>query len=587
MASIKNLLIRLGVLADDIDRPVNRTTAGLRRIAREADNTHRSLTRLRSTLSALRSGTSGLGTALGGAAGALGGLGRAASSAGGHLTSLGRGAASVAGSVGGLGRAVTGTASGLAGLGGSLTRTVGSLATTGARATTTAVALSTLAAAAGSAAASGVALTSALAPAGGIVAAFPGGLLMGAAALGTLRLALSGVADAFAAAISGDLEAFLDAGKGLSESASEVAYELFQMHGAFQGLRLNAQDAFFAPLVGQMWSLLPVLNALNRGVSGLAAEFGRAALEVVRFARSSESIAAIDSIFASTRQSVAALIPALQPLLAGFRDLGVVGASWLAGLAPAFADVLARFGQFMSEAAASGRAVAWLDNALAVLKQLGALLIDLGGIMAAVLRAAESAGVGVLATLGRILDSLHAFFDSAQGQAALVAIFQALAQVGAALVPILTALVSVIASLAPHVAAIAVAIGPGLAALVATLGSALAALAPGLVAVAEGMSAAFASPALSAGAQALGQAVGGLLAAVAPLLPLLAEVAGLVGQTLAAAVQTVTPVVVTLGQALIGALSQPALHAGALALVGAIGNLVAAVAPLLPQVAQL
>src|SRR5690606_41482646 len=129
-----------------------------------------------------------------------------------------------------------------------------------------------------------------------------------------------------------------------------------------------------------------------------------------------------------------------------------------------------------------------LDNALAVLKQIGALLIDLGGIMAAVLRAAESAGVGVLATLGRILDSLHAFFDSAQGQAALVAIFQALAQVSAALVPILTALVSVIASLAPHVAAIAVAIGPGLAALVATLGSALAALAPGLVAVAEGMS---------------------------------------------------------------------------------------------------
>ncbi|MGV9779823.1 hypothetical protein ACWDS7_48475, partial [Streptosporangium sp. NPDC003464] len=224
-----------------------------------------------------------------------------------------------------------------------------------------AAALSTLAAGAASAAASMVSLAGAVAPVSGLIAALPGGVLLGAAAMGTLKVALFGVGDAFAAVLSGDFLKFAAAAAELSGVANTVATELFDMSPALQAVREQVQDAFFAPLVGQMTSLLPVVDALRGGMSGLAGEFGVGALRLVEFARSAESIWAIQSVFASLHESVAAVVPALQPLLAGFRDLAVVGAGWLAGFAPGIAHAAEQFGAFMSRAAASGDALRWMD----------------------------------------------------------------------------------------------------------------------------------------------------------------------------------------------------------------------------------
>jgi phage-related protein len=453
----------------------------------------------------------------------------------------------------------------------------------GARLAALSVAGASAAAGLASAAQGAVALLAALAPAAGIVAALPGALALGAAALITLRVALAGVSEAFGAALGNDVAAFEASLAGLSPAARAAALELRAAKPAVDALRSSVQDAFFAPLAGHITAVAAALTGpLRSGMSGVASQMGLGAAEVARFAASGQTVAAVSSIFASLRAAVAALLPAISPLLGGFRDLAVVGAGFSAGLVPGIAAAAARFGQFLSNAAASGQALAWMQGAVAVFRQLASIAGDVIGIVRGVFSAMQTGGTGALGVIGQLLGQVNAFVNSAQGQQILVTIFQSLSQVGSALFPIFQALAGSLALVAPHVANIAVALGPGLAAAVSALGPALAALGPGLTLVAQMLSQAFANPALQAGLLALGQGLSAALAAVAPLLPVIGQLAGIIGQVLGMALQNLSavlgPVISSLSSSL-----QPILPV----LSQAVTELAAATAPLAAAYGQL
>src|SRR5690606_27076579 len=135
--------------------------------------------------------------------------------------------------------------------------------------------------------------------------------------------------------------------------------------------------------------------------------FGRGALMLVEFIRSGESVWAIEAIFRALTESVDAMLPALRSLLNGFRDLSVVGAGWLASMAPGMADMVNQFGHFMRHAAATGQALEWMDNALVVFKQLGQLVGDLVGIFRALFQAIETVGGNALGILGSLVGGLR------------------------------------------------------------------------------------------------------------------------------------------------------------------------------------
>ncbi|UBU16680.1 phage tail protein [Nonomuraea gerenzanensis] len=434
-----------------------------------------------------------------------------------------------------------------------------SAAATGAKFTATALQMSSMAASMAAAAQGAVGLVAALAPAGGIVAALPGVIALGVGAMATLKVALLGVGDAFGAALGDDPKKFEESLAGLSPAAQAAARELRSVKPAIDGLRSAVQDDFFAPLAGQIRAVADaVVGPLRSGMQGVAREFGLAGAEAARFASSSATVAAISSIFGSLRSAVAALQPAIQPVLAGFRDIAVVGASFSSGLAPGIASAAQRFGEFLSNAANSGTALSWMQGALDVFKQLGQVGGDVIGIFKSIFSAMSSGASGALGAIGQLLDQLNAFLASAQGQQALVAIFGALSQVGSALMPIFRALGGSLAQVAPHIGAIATALGPGLAAAVSALGPALAALGPGLTMVAQMLAQAFASPELQSGLLMLGQGLSAALAAVAPLLPVVAQLAGILGQVLGIALSNLSaalgPVISALSSAL-----QPAL----------------------------
>ncbi|MGR6921132.1 phage tail protein [[Actinomadura] parvosata] len=434
-----------------------------------------------------------------------------------------------------------------------------------------------------SAAQGGVALVAALAPAIGIVAALPGAIALSRAAMITLQIALSGVQEAFKAALADDPAKFAKSLEGLSPAARAAAMELRLAKPAIDALRSSVQDAFFAPLAGHITAVAAALSGpLTSGMSGAASQMGLAAAEAARFAASAQTSAAVTSIFGALRSAVAAIQPAIAPLLAGFRDLAVVGAGFSAGLVPGIAAAAARFGQFLSNAAASGQALAWMQGAVAVFRQLASIAGDVIGIVRGVFSAMQTGGTGALGVVGQLLAQVNAFVNSAQGQQILVTIFQSLSQVGGALFPIFQALAGSLALVAPHVAAIAVALGPGLAAAVSALGPALAALGPGLTLVAQMLSQAFANPALQAGLLALGQGLSAALAAVAPLLPVIGQLAGIIGQVLGMALQNLSAVLGPVISALASSL-QPILPI----LSQATTELAAATAPLAAAYGQL
>lgn len=475
---------------------------------------------------------------------------------------------------------------------GSVVRSVGALGASltrlGSQITGTAWQLSLLSGAAAASIHGIAALGAALAPAVGALAAVPGAVALGVAAFGVLQVALYGVADAFEAALGDDQEKFEEALARLSPAAQAAARELRTLKPTLEALRSSVQDSFFSPLVGQLSAVAQVLTGpLWTGMSAVAAEMGRAAARVTEFARSGLAVNAVIVIFERLRQIVADLQVAIDPLLTGITKIAVVGADFTAQLAPGVADLAVRVGDFLSAAADSGRAFAWMQGALEVFRQLGQIAMDVWRIISGVFDAMRAAGGDALGVLGTIARSVADFVNSVQGQQALASIFTALRAAALALAPVLTAIAVGAGQLAPILGQLATLTGPIMTSAIQSLVPALAALQPGLLAVftAIGQAVAAVGPALLIA----GQAMSALMAAAAPLLPLLGQLAALIIGSLAAGIAATLPsihlLVAAIGQTMIAAAPLVPLLVGLAA--SLINSLLPALLPLLPQVALL
>lgn len=426
--------------------------------------------------------------------------------------------------------------------------------------------LITLAGGAAAAAASVVKFAAALVPIGGLVAGIPA-LVGGAAiAFGTLKLAVTGVGDAFGAALGDDPKKFQESLEGLAPAAQVVAKELHAVRPQLLGIKNAAQGALFAPLRGQITSVVQTLaGPLRIGVAQVGAQFGAAAVQVAKFARESKTVQALKTGFSGVAASIHSLSPAIQPLLAGFRDLAVAIAPVLQGIVQSLGKAAAKFGAWMQQMAASGQATEFFNNALTVVKQLGSVLASVGGIITSVLSAATTAGGDFLSLMGDALESLNQFFKSAQGQNALISIFQGLAAIGKALSPVIQALAKAIGVLAAPIARLAIQLGPILTKAITALAPALTKLEPGLAAIFSALGGVV--DALAPVLPIVGQALSQLVVALAPLLPILARV-------VAALVRGLAPIITAL---------MPLISL----LVGVIGTIAAAITPLLPVLGRL
>ncbi|MEU1852945.1 hypothetical protein ABZ499_27680 [Streptomyces sp. NPDC019990] len=404
-------------------------------------------------------------------------------------------------------------------------------------------------------AASGVgAFLATLAPAVGIIAALPAAIAGFQVAAGTLRLALMGVDEAFKTALTGEAAAFEKALEDLSPAAQAAAREVRALKPAFEELRDSVQKALFERLEGQITKTAAALGGpLQEGMTAISANFGQAARSVLLFLQSADGIRAVTDVLNGTRLATDGLAAGTGPLAAGLlRVAGVISDAFGAQLGNALQGVGERLGAFLTDAAKSGKAVAWVKDAVALFQQLGRIAGNIGGILRGVFAAGDSVGAGLLNNIELITSKIEEFVKSDPGQSALSNIFATIGTVAAQVGPILSALVTQVGAIAPALAPLFEVLGPAIVNLISSLGPALAAIVPSLSVLGSGLADGLAAlgPALAP----LGAAIGQAVSALAPLLPLAGSLANMLAALLAPALQFVTVALQPVISALVGAL---------------------------------
>jgi phage-related protein len=421
-----------------------------------------------------------------------------------------------------------------------------------------------------SAAAAAVQFAAALAPAVGIVATLPSGIGVLAAGMSTLRVATLGVGDAFSAAATGSAEEFNEAIEGMAPAVQEAAQAIRDLMPQLEELRNSVQSAFFQDFDDVLNSLAEtLLGPVTEGMTAVAAEANGIITSLAGVATSAQGIQFVNQSFEIMETILARMREPLAALFSAFLNVGTaLNEAFGESAGQGIADVTTRFAEFLNQAADSGQAVAWVSDALDVFQAIGNILSPIVGIIGSIGDAATATGGNILGAFGAALQSVDDFLASAQGQEALVAVFEALNRVGDAFGDVLLGLAPAIVPLVSGLSDIFDVVAPLLGPLAELVGSVLAALAPVLTTVAS---------------------------AIQPIIEPLTKIIELLGPILIGAIETALPIIEALAE-LLGA--QLAVRLGVIgtvlevlsplfnALFAALTPIIEALAPLLELFSQ-
>ncbi|MEW2568301.1 hypothetical protein [Streptomyces sp. NPDC047070] len=403
-------------------------------------------------------------------------------------------------------------------------------------------------------AATGVAaLVGALAPAVGIIAALPAAVIGAQVALGTLKLALLGVEEAFTAALTGSAEEFEKSLEGLAPAAQKAARSVRKFRPELKALQKAVQQSFFKQFSGDIGGAIENLLPLRKGLEGIAAQFGKAASEGLKFLGSQQALAPLKQITQGVSDAASGLSVAIAPIAKGFLDIAAaVSQAFGKKVGDQIGQVGAQLGTYLSGLAASGKAVEKVSGAVKVFRQLKDILGNLKGAFGGIAKAADTVGAGLLDRLTKITQKIEDFTKSAAGQKSLGTIFQTTQDLASELGPILKALSIQLGNISSQLSPVFEALGPGIVNLLNGLGPALTALGPAAEAISKGLTEGLTllAPAL----EPIGQALNKMGLALAPLLPLLGSLANALGVVFAPVLEDVAallaPVVKALSESL-------------------------------------
>ncbi|MEU0098265.1 peptidoglycan DD-metalloendopeptidase family protein [Streptomyces sp. NPDC006267] len=400
----------------------------------------------------------------------------------------------------------------------------------------------------------------------------------------------------------------------LSPNARGFVNALRALAPAWTALRLDVQDRLFAGFGERLRQVsataLPVLRQGLAGTARVLNTMGKNALTAVEnLAKTGQLKGAFDVV----RNGLGNLNRFPGQILTGLTQLTVAaGPAWdriTAGAGSAMDRVMAKLATSLE----NGKLTEAINTALDVAVGFGQVIADVFGILKNVMGAAADAGGDFFAVIGSALEEIRRVTALPEVQASLRAIFTALNAVAGLLVGALgsaiQAVLPVLAALAPSVTQIAKLLGPAIADLFATLGEALLpvaeALGPVLVVAAQAVIGLV--KALSPLLPVIGKLVGDLLPLVIPifdtlitifaaLAPVVAQIAAQLGPILTPIIEGLGAVISELAQQYAAAFMQvlqqllpiiPMLVPPLVQLGKSIGDILVALAPLLPQLALL
>ncbi|GLE59532.1 hypothetical protein NJBCHELONAE_48450 [Mycobacteroides chelonae] len=465
-----------------------------------------------------------------------------------------------------------------------------------------------------------VALTSAATQASGVLGLLPATIGGVAAAVGTLKLATSGFAEAIKDV--NDPKKFAAAIQDLAPSAQQAALAIKSVMPELMGLKKATEGAFFEGFSAQIQALTTTyLPMVQQFTTGVASSMSSAINGIGDLLRDPSRFTDISSMTANWRTGFDTLAQAAQPVVKALLDVGTVGSGFFPQIAASIKDAAQGFSQFVANARETGQLELWISSGIEAAKTLGGVLMNVGGTIHGIFSAGDAVGGGLLASLQKVTDHVNQWVNSGQGQTALGTLFTGVKQALDVLLPILSTVAqSVLGTILPAFTQLAVAAGPALQSTFTILAQIMQALAPVLVSLSGPISTLLGAlgpaiqqtiTALAPAIEPLASAFASLIAAAAPILPVLGQLVGAVVGALAPALKTLFDALAPVIQQLVNAL-QPVIQAlapvlaqcamifaqawaGALQelapllgqLLQSMGGLLIAIMPLLPQIAQL
>ncbi|MFD0721281.1 hypothetical protein [Streptomyces globosus] len=399
-----------------------------------------------------------------------------------------------------------------------------------------------------------------VAPAAGLAVS---GLIAVQLATKTFQIGMQGVGEAVKTAMdTANPEAFAEAMKKLSPAARGFAMEVRTLAPEFKALQQGVQQRMFAGLAGIFREMggttLPVLKAALFESAGALNLMGR---NIGNTAVGMSKSGVLGQALAGATDGLKNLSRIPSQVMLGLTQVGAAAAPAFARLTGAAGGAADRLSEAFTRAFESGAMERAIEQALAVLKQLGSIAGNVFSVVGSIFTAAQASGGGFLGVLQQVTASLAAAFKSPEVQTALKGLFSAMAEVGRVAGPLLVDILKIAAGVLTELAGPAQivirALGDGLRPVVQALGPVLASAARAFGALVVA-----ASPLLVVA----GQLIAALLPALTPLLdactlafqsmaPLVQQVATTLLTALAPVLAQLPSIVGILAQALVGGLA--------------------------------
>lgn len=396
-----------------------------------------------------------------------------------------------------------------------------------------------------------VTMGAALAPLAALAAPLPGLLLAGGAAIGV-----------FAAAMK-------DAGT-----------QLGSLKGGFAGLQDSISGAFWEQAKQPILDLVNgVLPSLKSGLTDVASSLGSWSSSVAKSFQAAFPADVIGTITGGLSAAIVASTQGTDAFAQSLASLGTFAAQYLPGIGNWFSDISIQFNDFIQTVVSNGQLAGWVQEASAVLGQLGAVASNAFGIVGNVADAAFAAGGSGLQTLASALAAINQVTSTPVFQGALTTIFEGAAEGASGLAAALGPIGQMFVGLAP-------ALSSALAGLGATAGDLLGGIAAALnqPVVADGITAAVAG--INTAVQGLLPALPSLGTAFGAVMGVVGQLAGQLGPVLGAALSAIAPLISNLAVAITPVIQMlgPALTQAITMLAPLVVQLAQAFAPLVTAV---
>lgn len=285
-------------------------------------------------------------------------------------------------------------------------------------------------------------------------AAAPGVILAYVSVLTIAKIAVKGVGDAMAAAGEGGKK-FDEAMKKLSPEAQRFVKAYQKAIPVLDGVKKAIQDAFFKGTAGQVGGVVKAVASLGGPASAVSGTLGDIASNVAKWATTNKSIAGMKAILAGVNAFLLRIKGSLGPVIESFISVGAQVAKFGDLVGGKLNSVFDKLDSFLMNLDVG----AVFAKAAPIVEQLGAFFGDLFGIVSKLFAMFSTDGANAAGLLAELASKLNEFLSSAEGQAAIDALGQALQAISTAggqiFLALLQALAPAIVALAPGVTTLA------------------------------------------------------------------------------------------------------------------------------------